>query len=94
MLNELTSSQWEDLAAGRGRLVFRTASGSRARRPDPTDSAATGLAAAVAEINRLTSPAAVADYLARAAVHGPGAARDRPRPRPDRVRPPAAARTT
>ena len=63
MLNELTSSQWEDLAAGRGRLVFRAASGSRARRADPTDPAGTGLAAAVAEINRLTSPSEVAGYL-------------------------------
>jgi hypothetical protein len=63
MLNELTSSQWEDLAAGRARLVFRAASGSRARRPDPTDPAGAGLAAAVAEINRLSSPSEVAGYL-------------------------------
>jgi hypothetical protein len=64
VLDELSSAQLEDLAAGRGRLVFRAESGARSRRPG-VESAATDVSAAVAEINRLTSPAAVAGYLER-----------------------------
>jgi hypothetical protein len=65
VLDELSSAQLEDLAAGRGRLVFRAESGARSRRPGVESTAATEVSAAVAEINRLTSPAAVADYLER-----------------------------
>ena len=65
VLDELSSAQLEDLAAGRGRLVFRAESGARSRRPGVGPTAATEVSAAVTEINRLTSPAAVADYLER-----------------------------
>jgi hypothetical protein len=64
VLDELSSAQLEDLAAGRGRLVFRPDVGTRTRRPEPARSTAADVSAAVAEINRLTRPAEVARYLA------------------------------
>ena len=65
VLDELSSAQLEDLAAGRGRLVFRAEGGARSRRSGAESTAATEVSVAVAEINQLTSPAAVADYLER-----------------------------
>ena len=65
VLDELSTAQLEDLAAGRGRLVFRPESGPRSRRADAELSGRHRGPLAVAEINRLTSPAAVADYLER-----------------------------
>lgn len=63
VLDGLSSTQLEDLAAGRGRLVFRPEPVVRVRRQEarPADD----ITAAVAEINRLTSPAEVAAYLLR-----------------------------
>ncbi len=63
VLDELTSTQLEDLAAGRGRLVFRSEATARSRRPDAPRSAATEVAVAVSDINGLTCPAEVAAYL-------------------------------
>ena len=65
VLDELSTAQLEDLAAGRGRLVFRPETGPRSRRADAELSTGTQVSLAVAEINGLTSPAAVADFLAR-----------------------------
>ena len=65
VLDGLTGEQLADLAAGRGRLVFRQEAGGRPRRPDAPRSAATDVSSAVAEINQLTSPAEVAGFLAR-----------------------------
>lgn len=65
VLDELTAAQLEDLVAGRGRLVFRAnvVGTSRPRRAaTPADAGVTG---AVEEINGLTTPTEVADYLHR-----------------------------
>jgi hypothetical protein len=64
VLDELSTAQLEDLAAGRGRLVFRPETGPRNRRAD-AELSGTQVTLAVTEINGLTSPAAVADFLAR-----------------------------
>jgi hypothetical protein len=64
MLDELTSAQIEDLATGRGRLVYRPESTRRTRDQDPSGSAQDiAVAVAVAEINRMSTPLDVADYL-------------------------------
>jgi hypothetical protein len=65
VLDGLSTAQLEDLAAGRGRLVFRPAATTRTRRPEPESSSATDVATAVAEINRLTATSEVAGYLTR-----------------------------
>ncbi len=65
VLDELSSAQLEDLVAGRGRLVFQPDTAARSRRPDPRRPTVNDVSAAVAEINRLTSPAEVSGYLER-----------------------------
>lgn len=65
VLEELTAQQLEDLAAGRGRLVFHAETGPRGRRAEPARPAGFDADAAVAEINMLDRPGAVADYLRR-----------------------------
>jgi hypothetical protein len=66
MVRTLTPQQLDDLAAGRGELVFRraphaasTRSGAPTRRPRPE----VDVSADVAEINRLGTPGEVDDYL-------------------------------
>jgi hypothetical protein len=65
VLAELSSAQLDDLAAGRGRLVFRPETAARTRRLEPPPPAGADVSAAVAEINLLSCPAEVADYLQR-----------------------------
>ena len=62
--DQLSCAELEDLAAGRGRLVFRTEAAGRIRRPEqsPVDD---DVQLAVEDINLLTRPADVADYLRR-----------------------------
>ncbi|GAA1180053.1 hypothetical protein [Pseudonocardia alaniniphila] len=66
MVRTLSPQQLDDLAAGRGELVFRraphaasTRSGTPTRRPRPE----VDVSADVAEINRLGTPGEVDDYL-------------------------------
>ncbi|WP_433293353.1 hypothetical protein ACQPZQ_07395 [Pseudonocardia sp. CA-142604] len=66
MVRTLTPQQLDDLAAGRGELVFRraphaasTRSSAPTRRPRPE----VDVSADVAEINRLGTPGEVDDYL-------------------------------
>jgi hypothetical protein len=66
MVRTLTPQQLDDLAAGRGELVFRraphaasTRSSTPTRRPRPE----VDVSADVAEINRLGTPGEVDDYL-------------------------------
>ncbi|WP_232664777.1 hypothetical protein [Pseudonocardia sp. TRM90224] len=65
ILESLTPSQLEDLATGRGRLEFRPARSARRPVAKPPIPAGVDVAAAVAEINRLSTPADVADFLIR-----------------------------
>lgn len=65
VLDELTAAQLADLASGRGRLVFQPELGGRQRRVEPARPAGFDAADAVAAINRLDRPSAVADYLRR-----------------------------
>ena len=65
VLDELSTAQLQDLAAGRGRLVFRSDPGARSRRPEPVPSGSTDVATAVSEIGGLTSTSEVAGYLVR-----------------------------
>jgi hypothetical protein len=67
MVRTLTPQQLDDLAAGRGELVFRraphaasTRSSAPTRRPRPE---VVDVSADVAEINRLGTPGEVDDYL-------------------------------
>jgi hypothetical protein len=62
MVRTLTPQQLDDLAAGRGELVFRRAphaASAPTRRPRPE----VDVSADVAEINRLGTPGEVDDYL-------------------------------
>lgn len=67
VLDQLSAAQLEDLATGRGRLVFRSEAGAGARssRPDAPRRSDTDVSAAVETINQLTGPAEVAGYLHR-----------------------------
>jgi hypothetical protein len=66
VLETLSPDELDDLASGRGRLVFHRASNRPTRRPTAPRPPATGVVeAAVEEINRLTTPAEVAAYLER-----------------------------
>ncbi len=62
VLEALTPAQLEDLVTGRGRLEFRPA--RSARRPAKTPTGV-DVAREVEEINDLTTPAEIADYLIR-----------------------------
>jgi hypothetical protein len=65
VLDGLSSAQLDDLAAGRGRLVFRPETGGRPRRLEPSPRTGSDVSTAVAEINQLSCPAEVAGYLQR-----------------------------
>lgn len=65
VLDELTATQLQDLVRGRGRLVFRPDPVPRPRRAPGPDPVAAETAAAAAAIDRLASPADVAQYLER-----------------------------
>jgi hypothetical protein len=65
VLDQLSAAQLEDLATGRGRLVFRSGAGARSSRPDAPRRRDTDVSAAVETINQLTGPAEVAGYLHR-----------------------------
>jgi hypothetical protein len=67
VLETLTPQQLEALAAGRGRLVFRPAAdtGTPRRRHVVHRPSGVDVAGTVQEINRLATPAEVADYLDR-----------------------------
>lgn len=63
VLEALTPAQLEDLATGRGRLEFRPA--RSARRTSSKAPSGVDVAGTVEDINRLSTPTEVADYLIR-----------------------------
>jgi hypothetical protein len=66
MVRTLTPQQLDDLAAGRGELVFRRAphaASTRSRAPTRRPRPEVDVSADVAEINRLGTPGEVDDYL-------------------------------
>jgi hypothetical protein len=66
VLQALTPQQLDDLAAGRGQLVFRPAphaASTRSSAPTRRPRAEVDITADVAEINRLGTPGEVDDYL-------------------------------
>jgi hypothetical protein len=68
MLETLSTEQLEDIAAGRGELVFRSAAAAPAARPRRTGARrpiGAEASAAAEEINELVTPSEVADYLHR-----------------------------
>lgn len=63
LLESLSREQLEDIASGNGKLVYRPGPARQVRRevvPRPLD---VDIAGAVADINRLSTPGEVADYL-------------------------------
>ena len=65
MLETLTPEQLEDLASGRARLVYRPGAPRPLRREVVHRPSTVDVAAVVMEINRLSTPAEVTDYLRR-----------------------------
>ena len=63
VLDQLSAAQLDDLATGRGRLVFRSETGTRPARQETPHRGKTDVAIAVESINQLTGVAEVAGYL-------------------------------
>jgi hypothetical protein len=63
LLESLSREQLEDIASGNGKLVYQPGPARPMRREVVHRPSGVDIAGAVAEINRLTTPAEVADYL-------------------------------
>jgi glutaredoxin len=63
LLETLTRDQLEDIASGNGQLVYRPGPARPVRREVPRNPASADVAAAVVDINRMSTPAEVAEYL-------------------------------
>jgi hypothetical protein len=66
LLESLSREQLEDIASGEGKLVYRPGTPSRGMRREVVHRpSGVDVAAVVADINRMTTPGEVADYLQR-----------------------------
>jgi hypothetical protein len=63
LLESLSREQLEDIASGEGMLVYRPGPSRQVRREVVHRSAGGDIAAVVAEINKMTTPAEVNEYL-------------------------------
>jgi hypothetical protein len=65
LLESLSKEQLEDIASGNGQLVYRPGPVRAVRREVVRRPATADVAAAVVDINRMSTPAEVAEYLQR-----------------------------